>query len=64
MREGNISQRQGMGLDNGGGVERGCGAEHNGGTAGDRLRQWHIEGQRRGDGSERNSVDTRQSSCG
>ena len=53
-----------MGLDNGGGVEHGYGAESTGGTAGGRLRQWHIEGWRRSDGSERNSVDARQLSRG
>ena len=64
MREGNVSQRHGIGLDNGDRVEYGYGAERNGGTVGDRLRQWHIEGRRRGDGSERSSVDARQNSRG
>ena len=32
MREGNVSQQQGVELDNGGGVEHGCGAERNGGA--------------------------------
>ena len=64
MREDNVSRRQGMGLDTGSGVEHGYGAERNGGTVGDRLRQWHIEGRWRGDGSECNSVDARQSSRG
>ena len=53
-----------MGLDNGGRVEHGYGAERNDGTVGDILRQWHTEGRRRGDGSERDSVDARQSSRG
>ena len=34
------------------------------GQCGDRLQQWHIEGWRHGDGSERNSVDAIQSSRG
>ena len=64
MREVNVRRQQGMGLDNGDGVEHGYGAEHTSGTAGGRLRQWHIEGQRRGDGSTCVSVDIRQSSRG
>ena len=64
MREGNGSQRQGVGLDNGGRVEHGYGAERNGRIVVGRLRWWHLEGWRHGDGSERNSVDARQSSCG
>ena len=64
MREGNASQRQGMRLDDGGGVEHDYGGERNGGTVGDRLWQWHIEGRRRGDGADCNIVDARQSSRG
>ena len=59
MREGNGIRQQGVGLDNAGRVEHGYGAENTGGTAGVRLRQWHIEGWRRGDGSECDSVDVR-----
>ena len=62
MREGNGSRRQGVVLDNGGGVEHGYGAESNGGTAGGKLWQWHIEGWRRGDGYEYSSIDARQNS--
>ena len=51
-----------MGLDNGDKAEHGYRAECDSGTAGGRLRQWHIEGWRRGDGSECGSVDKRQSS--
>ena len=47
MREGNGSQRQGVGLDNGDGVEHGYGAERNGGTAGGKL--WQCGTQRGGD---------------
>ena len=45
-------------------MEHGYGAEQNGGTVGGRLWEWHIEGQRHGDGSECDSVDTRQMSRG
>ena len=64
MREGNGSQRQGVWLDNGGGVKNGYGAERNARTVEGRLRQWQIEGWQNSDGSERNNVDTRQSSRG
>ena len=64
MREGNVSRQQGMGLYNGGRVEHGYGAERNGGTVGNRVQQRHIEGWRCGDGSERDSIDARQSSRG
>ena len=64
MREGNGSQRQGVGLYNGGGVEQGYGAERNSGTAGGRLQHWHIEGRRHCEGSECGSIDVRQSSHG
>ena len=53
-----------MGLDNGGGVKHGYGAERTIVTVGNRLQRWYIEGWRHGDGSERNSVDIRQSSRG
>ena len=33
------------------------------GQQGDTSWQWHIEGQRRSDGSKRSSVGTRHSSC-
>ena len=62
MREGNGSRQQGMGLDNGGVVEHGYGADRNNGATGDRARQWHIEGRRHGDVSERGSVGAIQSS--
>ena len=64
MREGNDSRQQGVGLDNGNGVEHGYGAECNGGATGGRAQQWHIEGRLRGYGSNCDSVDARQSSCG
>ena len=64
MREGNSSRRQGVGIDNHGWVEHGYGTERNGGAAGGRAQQWHIERRRCCDGSERGIVDTRQSSCG
>ena len=53
-----------MGIDNGGRVEYGYGVERNGWAAGGRARQFHIEGWRRGDGSERDSVGARHSSRG
>ena len=62
MREDNGRRQEGVRLDNGGRAERGYGAEHNGGTEGDRLRRWYMEGWWHGDGYERNSVATRQSS--
>jgi len=43
-REGDVSQQQGMGLDNSGRVEHGYGAKRNGGKVGDRIQQWHTEG--------------------
>ena len=51
MREGNVSQRQGMWLDDGGMVEYGYGTERNDEAAGGRSRQLHKEGRRHGDGS-------------
>ena len=64
MREGNGSRQQDMGLDNGGGVEHGCGVERTGGAAGDKAQQRHMKGWRHGNGSKRGSIDTRQSRCG
>ena len=44
-------------------MEHGYGMERNGGAAGGRVRQWHIEG-RHSDGYKRGSVDVRHSSRG
>ena len=60
----NGSQRQGVGLNNGGGVDHGYGAEHNGMAVGGRTQQLCIAGWWQGVGFEHASVNTRQGSHG